>query len=199
MGSKDALIPDFDWLAEARTVNDSWPGPGPNLVNLRPWMERIAGSGHRNLVAATYAAAMLARQHWENWLDRSPEVARESLLDSQPPTEQLAAVARWLESPTAEQKAVALGTVDLTKQLHWFHEEFSDRWFDEPGMWAAESSEYCVLTLAGDPYSPASPADLATIAVACAMNSLRASVDDDIRDPLRVVVDAIRRQLDDAG
>jgi hypothetical protein len=162
-------------------------------------MERLAGSGHRNLVGATFAAASVTRRQWDDWLSRSPDAARESLLESQTPTEQLAAVARWLESPTPEHKALALDTVDLTKQLHWFHEEYSDVWFDEPGMWAIESSEYCVLTLAGDPYSDASPASLATISVSCAVNALRSSEDDDIRESLRVVVDAIRRQLRGAG
>jgi len=162
-------------------------------------MERLADSGHENLVAATYAAATLARRQWDEWLARSPSIALESLLDSQPPTEQLAAVARWLDLRSAEHKTLALATVDLTKQLHWFHEEYSDVWFDEPGMWAIESSEFCVLTLAGDPYSNALPSELAAISVSCALNSLRASADDDIRDSLRIVVDAIRRQLQEMG
>lgn len=199
MASHEGLIPDLDWLAASGDVDDSWLGPGPNLHNLRAWMERLAGSGQPDLVAATFAAASVARLQWDDWLARSPDTARESLLESQPPSEQLAAVARWLESPTAERKALALDTVDLTKQLHWFHEEYSDVWFDEPGMWAVESSEYCVLTLAGDPYSDASPATLATISVSCAVNSLRSSDDDDIRESLRPVVDAIRWRLGGAG
>lgn len=199
MAYDEGLIPDLEWLAAHGGVDDSWLGPGPNLVNVRLWMERLAGGGHRNLVAATFAAASIARRQWDDWLAKRPDYARESLLEAQPPTEQLAAVARWLESPTPEHKALALDTVDLTKQLHWFHEEYSDMWFDEPGMWAVESSEYCVLTLAGDPYSDASPARLATISVSCAVNSLRSSDDDDIREPLRLVADAIRRQLLGAG
>jgi hypothetical protein len=86
--------------------------------------------------------------------------------------------------------------VDLTKQLHWFDEEYRDVWFDEPGMWAIEAIEYCVLTLAGDPHSDDSPATLATTSVACALNSLRTSANDDIRDPLRLVMKAIRSQLE---
>jgi hypothetical protein len=199
MASDDDLIPALDWLAASGDVDDSWLGPGPNLTNVREWMERLAGSGHRNLVAATFAAASVARRRWDEWLARSPDTARESLLESRPPTEQLAAVARWLESPTQEHKALALDSVDLTKQLHWFHEEYSDVWFDEPGMWAVESSEHCVLTLAGDPNSDASPASLATISLSCAVNSLRSSDDDDIRESLRPVVDAIRRRLRGAG
>ena len=198
MPLEDALVPDLEWLAASRSVDGSWLGPGPNLVNLRPWMQRLAVHGHRTVVAATYAAAALARPHWDSWLARSADFARESLLDGRPPTEQLAAVARWLESPTDEHRAHALETVDLTKQLHWFYEEYEDAWFGLPGMWAIESSEYCVLTLAGDPYSHASPPDLATISVSCALNALRPSADDDVRGPLAAVVEAVRRQLNDA-
>lgn len=195
MTPEESLIPELDWLAASVPVDDSWLGPGPALVNLRPWMERLARSGHANLVAATYAAARLACQHWDHWLATSPDVARESILDAQPPTKQLAAVAHWLDSRTAEHKRLALDTVDHTKQLHWFNEEFSDAWFDVPGMWAVESSEYCVLSLTGDPYDDAPPAEFAAISVSCALNSFRTSADDDIRESLGMVVDAIRRQL----
>jgi hypothetical protein len=85
--------------------------------------------------------------------------------------------------------------VDRTKQLHWFHEEYRDVWFDVPGMWAVESSEYCVLSLTGEPYYDVPLAELAAISVSCALNSFRTSVDDDVRDSLAMVVDAIRRQL----
>ena len=182
-----------------READETWLGPSPMLVNLQPWMQQLNTSGHHNLVAATYAAAKVAHPHWDNWLKKSPEIARESILDNQPPTEQLAAVARWLDSPTSEHKKLTLGTVDHTKQLHWFHEEYKDAWFDEPGMWAVESSEYCVLSLAGDPYSSASLATLATISVCCAVNSFRISAEDDIRDSLSIVLNAIRRQLEQAG
>jgi hypothetical protein len=197
MASDEGLTPDLEWLASCGGVDDSWLGPGPILVNLRVWMERLAGSSHQNLVTATFAAASVARRKWDAWLARDPKTATESLLESQSPTEQLAAVDRWLTSPTADLKAIALRTVDLTKQLHWLHDEYRDAWFEEPGMWAVESSEYCVLTLAGDPNSDASPASHATISVSCAINALRASGDDDIRESIRVVVDAIRRQLRD--
>jgi len=195
MAPEEPLIPDLDWLAASGPVDDSWLGPGPAQVNLRPWMERLARSGHANLVAATYAAVRLACRYWDQWLATSPEFARESIPDGQPPTEQLAAVARWLDSPTAEHKDLALGTVDQTKQLHWFHEEFIDAWFNLPCMWAVESSEFCVLSLTGEPYDDLPPAELAAISVSCAVNSFRTSADDDIRDPLAMVVDAIRRQL----
>ena len=190
------LMPDLDWLAMARDGDETWLGPGPMLVNLRPWMERLATSGHRNLVIATHAAARAARQHWDRWLADSREVALESILESQPPDEQLAAVARWLDSPTAENKSRAIKTVDLTKQLHWFHEEYRDAWFDEPGMWAIESSEYCVLSLTGDPHSRQSFAALATIAVWCAINSFRVSAESSIRDSFRLSWTAIRRELE---
>jgi hypothetical protein len=192
-------IPDLDWLAAHRDADESWLGPGPMLINLQPWMERLANSGHRVLVAATYAAALTTCQHWKNWLAKSPDVALESILEAQPPTVQLAAVARWLDSPTAENKSQAINTVDLTKQLHWFHEEYRDAWFEEPGMWAVESSEYCVLSLTGDPYSRESFTSLATISVSCAVNSFRKSADGDIRDSVGIVLDAIRRQLTNAG
>jgi hypothetical protein len=162
-------------------------------------MEGLANTGHEVLVAATYAAAQGACQHWENWLAKSPDVALQSILGSRPPTEQLAAVARWLDSATAGNKSQAIKTVDLTKQLHWFHQEFRDRWFYEPGMWAVESSEYCVLSLTGDPYSRFSLTNLATICVSCAVNSFRKSAEDDIRDFLGIVIDAIRREFADRG
>ena len=193
------VIPELDWLAAHRDADESWLGPGPMLVNLQPWMERLASTGHQVLVAATYSAAQTGCQHWENWHAKSPDVARESILEGKPPTEQLAAVARWLDSPTAENKSNAIKTVDLTKQLHWFHEEYREAWFDEPGMWAVESSEYCVLSLTGDPYSRESLATLATISVSCAVNSFRKSAGGDIRDSLGIVIDAIRRQLAYAG
>lgn len=195
MASDDSLVPDLDWLAASGGVDASWRGPGPNLVNIRKWMERLFVSGHRNLVAATFAAANVALRQWEDWLAIAPDTARESLLESRPPTDQLAAVARWLESPSPEHKALALNTVDLTKQLNWFHVEYRDVWFDQPGMWAIESSEHCVLTLAGDLNSGDSPESLATISVSCAINSLRTSDDDDVRKALQNVVSAIQRQL----
>ena len=190
------LMPDLDWLATACDGDKTWFGPEPILVNLRPWMERLADFGHRNLVIATHAAASAARQHWDRWLIESREVALESILESQPPEEQLAAVTRWLYSPTAENKSLAIKTVNLTKQLHWFHEEYRDAWFNEPGMWAVESSEHCVLSLTGDPYSRESFAALATIAVSCAINSFRPSAESCIRDSLSIVVEAIRRELE---
>jgi hypothetical protein len=193
------VIPELEWLAAHRNADESWFGPGPMLVNLQPWMERLANSGHQVLVSATYAAAQTACQHWEIWLAESPDVALESILENQPPTEQLAAVARWLDSPTAENKSQAINTVDLTKQLHWFHEEYRDAWFDEPGMWAVESSEYCVLSLTGDPYSRDSLTTLATISVSCAVNSFRKSAEADIWDSLGIVIDAIRRRLAHEG
>ena len=125
----------------------------------------------------------------------SRDIALESILDAQPPTEQLAAVARWLKSPTSEHENLAHDTVDHTKQLHWFHEEYCDVWFEEPGMWAVESSEYCVLSLTGDPYGRDTLTELATVSVVCAVNSFRRLPEDRIRDSLSVVVDAIRRQL----
>src|SRR5215472_15597709 len=102
MDHRDALIPDVDCLATSTAVDDSWLGPGPKLVNLRPWLERLSMVGQRTLVAVTYAAAEAARQHWEAWLKKSPGIAMESILEGRPPTEQLAAVKRWLDSPTGE-------------------------------------------------------------------------------------------------
>lgn len=199
MALDEALIPELEWLATSLAPDESWLGPGPMLVNLQPWMQRLYNSGHRNLVATTYAAAKMARQHWDNWLVKSPDIALESILDNQPPTEQLATVAGWLDSPSSEHKNLALESVGHTKQLHWFHEEYEDVWFDEPGMWAVESSEYCVLSLTSDPYAPTSLATLATISVSSAINSFRTSAEDDIQDSLSVLVDAIRRQLEQAG
>jgi hypothetical protein len=199
MVDDDSLIPDLDWLAASCDPDDTWHGPGPMLLNLQPWMEHLYTSGHGNLVAATYAAAETARSHWDTWLARSRNVALESILDAQPPTGQLAAVRRWLDSPTDEHKTLAIDTIDLTKQLHWFDEEYGDVWFDEPGMWAVESSEYCVLSLTGAPDSQDTLATFATISVSCAVNSFRTSADDDIRNSFAVVLAAIRRQLTNAG
>jgi len=189
------VVPEFDWLAANRDADESWLGPGPMLVNLQPWMEQLAVAGPRVLVGAMYAAAQAACRHWDAWLARSPDDARDSILEGRPPTEQLAAVAGWLTSPTETNRTRALDTVDLTKQLHWFHEEYCDRWFDEPGIWAVESSEQCVLSLTGDPYSQQSRTSLATVAVSCAVNSFRNSAKADIRDPLKIVIDSIRRQF----
>lgn len=194
MDHSHVVIPELDWLATSCEVDDSWLGPGPQLVNIQPWMERLVDAGHHTLVRATYAAAQAACQHWDKWMIASLDTVSDSIL-TQEPLEQLAAVARWLDSPTIEQKALALKTVDHTKQLHWFHEEYDDVWFDQPGMWAIESSEYCVLSLTGDPYSPDSLAELATTAIVCAVNSFRASARDDIRVSLSIVIDAIRRQF----
>lgn len=190
------MIPDIDWLAVSGDADNSWYGPGPVLVNLRTWMEQLQSDGHYKLVAATYAAAKVALPHWESWLARSPDVAIESILDGQPPTSQLAAVSRWLNAPNDENKRLALETVDRTKQLHWFDEEFKDAWFQEPGMWAVESSEHCVLSLTGDPYASVSLAALATIAVSCAVNSFWGSAEQSIRDSLSTVVNAIRSELE---
>lgn len=190
------LLPDLEWLTESREVDASWPGPGPMLVNLNVWMEQLASVGPWYLVAATYAAVHQARQHWDAWLRESPEIALESLVDSQPPTRQLEAVAKWLATPSDQHKQRALDTVDLTKQLHWFHEEYGDVWFDEPGMWAAESSEFCVLSLTGDPYSSMSTSTLATISVACAINSFRRTIKDDVRQPISVILAAVDQQFE---
>jgi len=193
------LSPEFDWLAETGDADDSWFGPGPMLVNLQHWMDRLAATSHRHLVLATYAAAQTSHPHWDKWLADSPNIAHESILDARTPTEQLAAVAHWLDTPTEENKSDAQETVDLTKQLHWYHEEYEDVWFDEPGMWAVESAEHCVLSLTGDPYSSLTLTNLATIAVSCAVNSFRRSLGDSIRAALRSVVDAIADQFAEAG
>lgn len=198
MAHQDTLIPDLDWLVTSADLDDSWLGPGPKLVNLRPWMDRLGAHGHRTLVAATYAAAEVARQHWDAWFMASPDIAMESIVDGQPPTEQLAAVKRWLNSPTVLHKNSAFDTVDHTNQLHWFDEEYRDVWFDEAGMWAVESSEYCVLSLTGDPYSKDSVEALATLSVACAINSFRKSAEHEIRDAVSAIAEAIRRQLEEA-
>lgn len=192
---QDSLIPDLDWLATTLAPDDSWLGPGPMLASLRPWMDRLGSKGHRTLVAATYGAAETARQQWDSWLIKSRGTAMESILDGQPPPEQLGAVKRWLTSPTDEHKRLALDTVDLTKQLHWFHEEYCDVWFDEPGMWAVESSEYCVFSLTRDPYSNDSVESHATICVACAINAFRTSADEPVRNALSIVIAGIRREL----
>jgi len=195
MADHNPFIPERHWLTETSTPDDLWEGPGPMLVNLHPWMERLHASSHRYLVTATHAAAHAALRYWESWLAASTEYALESILDAQPPNVQLAAVSRWLEVPTETHKKQAFATVDHTKQLHWYHEEYEETWFDEPGMWAVESSEYCALSLTGDPYSPATFADLATISVMCAVNSFRGSREDDVRDAAFIVFDAIRAAL----
>ena len=59
------LIPDIDWLAASAASDDSWLGPGPKLVNIRPWMDSLASKGDRILVGATYGAAEVALQHWD--------------------------------------------------------------------------------------------------------------------------------------
>jgi hypothetical protein len=128
----------------------------------------------------------------------SRDIALESMLDGQPPTEQLAAVRRWLDSPTDAHKNLTFATVDHTKQLHFFHEEFCNIWFDNPGMWAVESSEYCVLTLTKDPYSRDSIESLATISVMCAINTFRKSVEHPVREALSAVTGGIQRQLEQA-
>jgi hypothetical protein len=189
------LIPDLEWLAVAAGVDDSWLGPGPRLVNLRPWINRLYANGHRTLVAATYAAAEAACKHWDAWLIASPEIAMQSTLDGRPPPEQLAAVKRWLDAPNAKHKDLVSATVDHTKQLHWFHEEYRDVWFDEAGIWAIEASEYCALTVTGDPYRRESIESFATISIACAVNSFRKSAEHEIRSALAIVVAAIGRQF----
>ncbi|MFN3151923.1 hypothetical protein [Bremerella sp.] len=189
-------IPELSWLTETSEQDDSWYGPGPALVNLHSWMQRLFDTDHRCVVTATYAAASVSLPHWESWFESSPEFAIESIVDGQPPTVQLAAVSNWLNAPTSEYKNQAFETVDHTKQLHWFHEEYEDSWFDYPGMWSVEASDFCVLSLTGDPYSPASIVDLAIISVMCAINSFRNSIDDDIRDPAIVVLNAIRAALE---
>ena len=75
MASEVALVPELDWLAASGPVDDSWLGPGPAQVNLRPWMERLARVGHANLVAATYAAARLACRQWDHWLAAKANLA----------------------------------------------------------------------------------------------------------------------------
>ncbi|WDI40853.1 hypothetical protein [Bremerella sp. P1] len=193
------LIPELKWLAETAVPDDSWAGPGPMLVNLHPWMERLHASSHRHLVIATHAAARTALVHWENMLAASPEESLEAILDGQPPTSQLAAVECWLQQPTEEHKNNAFETVDHTKQLYWFHEEYEEVWFKHPGMWAVESSEFCVSSLTGDPYSSASQATLATISVSCAINSFRTSPDDDVLEAASIVFEAIRAALEAAA
>ena len=162
-------------------------------------MEHLAARGRRNLVAAAYAAATQARPQWEIWFATSPDYALESLLENRPPPEQLAAIARWLDDPTPEHEARALATVDLTKQFHWFHDDYADVWFTEPGMWAIEASSCCVLTLTGDPYSQVSPASFATLSISCALNAFRRSAADNIRQPLKTILDAIRVQFQKRG
>lgn len=104
-------IPDFNWLAKTHDADDSWLGSGPMLVNLQQWMNQLATSSHRHLVVATFAAAQTSKLYWDKWLLESPNIACESILDSQPPTKQLAAVATWLDNPTQENKSNAQQTI----------------------------------------------------------------------------------------
>ena len=177
----ESPIPDLNWLTATEDTDESWLGPGPKLCNLRPWIDALASHGKYTLVAATYAAAKAASHYWDAWLAADQQIAMESILDGDTPTKQLAAVKCWLAAPTDSNKAAAFDTVDHTKQLHWFHEEYSDVWFDEPGMWAVESSEFSVLTITGDPYSSDSLESHATLSILCAINAFRKRDDADLR------------------
>jgi len=194
----ESLVPELDWLTVTEDTDESWLGPGPKLCNLRRWIDTLSSHDGRTLVAATYAAAKKASQFWDAWLAADEQMAMESLLDGDTPSKQLAAVRCWLTTPTDSNKAAAYNTVDHTKQLHWFHEEYSDVWFDEPGMWAVESSEFCVLSLTGDPYSPDSLESHAALSILCAINAFRKRDDTDLRDPISRVRTAVQRQLENA-
>jgi hypothetical protein len=194
----ETMIPDLDWLTATEEADESWLGPGPKLCNLRPWVDTLASHGGQTLVAATYAAAKTASLYWDEWLAADEQIAIESILDGDTPTKQLAAVRNWLTAPTDSNKATAYKTVDHTKQLHWFHEEYRDDWFDEPGMWAVESSEFCVLSLTGDPYSYHSLESHATLSILCAINALRKPNDKVLRDSISTIRTEIQRQLENA-
>jgi len=189
------LIPEFNWLAKTHNAEEAWIGPPPALTNLPIWMNQLAAADRQYLVRATYAAAQTACIHWEQWFAKSPEFALESISNSRPPTEQLVAVSNWLACPTQENLFSAKQTVDRTKQLHWYDFEYQDIWFSEPGMWAAESAEHCVMALVGVPYDPLPTANLATLSISCAINAFRTSLTGDIQGPLRLVWQAISDQL----
>lgn len=173
MTPRESLIPELHWLSAFEDQDDSWPGPGPKLKNLSAWIDTLACNGHSTLVAAAYAAASTASRHWDLWIAADEEEAIESILDSDTPTNQLAAVSAWLTAPTEANREAALCTVDLTKQIRWFDDQFSDVWFDQPGMWAAEASENCVLSLTGDPHSSISRESFALLSILCSINAFR--------------------------
>ena len=193
------LLPNLDWLADTTETDESWPGPGPKLRHLQTWMDQLLKTDHRQLVLVTWCAATIAVQHWKNWVTESPEFATDSLCDSSPPDEQLAAVEQWMTAPTKDRSDNAIRMVDLTKQLHWFHDEFRETWFKYPGMWAAESSEFCVLSLTGDPYSKCDRASEGAISVSCAINSFRRSAGCDVREPLSQILSLVSQQQERAG
>lgn len=108
-------------------------------------------------------------------------------------------VRRWLISGTDEHKRLALETVDRTKQLHWFHEEYCDVWFDEPGMWAIESSEHCVLSLATGIDEDGAAKSHALLSIAFAIHSFRSAPEDSVRDAVSKVAAGVRRGLREGG
>ena len=188
--------PDISWLAESIAPDDDWPGPGPALPNLRSWINQVARSSHHSLVFLSSHAARCALPHWQSWHNVSPDLAIESISESQPPPDQLALVSDWLSDPSDSRIHFAHESVDHTKQLHWFHDDYADTWFNYPGMWAAESSEFCVLTLTGDRYSGCSFSELALISVACAINSFRRSESDGAKDAIRLIAGTLQNQND---
>ena len=191
----ELLNPEFfDWMSVKEDADESWRGPGPKLSNLRPWVDTLVSEGRHTLVAATYAAARAACDYWEPWLAAQHQMT----IDGYTPTKQLAAVERWLSDPTDSNKATAYDTVDDTKQLSWICEEFRPVWFAEPGWWAVESSENCVLSLTGDPASAGSHGSYAALSIACAINALRKRDGDDLSVALSTVLTAILRQFDEA-
>lgn len=193
------LLPDLEWLACTTEADDSWFGPGPKLIHLQPWMDQLNATDHRQLVLVTWCAASAAAQYWDKWVAESPKFATDSLGNSQPPEKQLAAVDQWLTNPTKSDADDAVKTVDLTKQLYWFHEEYRETWFKYPGMWASESSEFCVLSLTGVPYSKCSYATYAAISVACAVNSFRSSESNGVREPLSQILRFVTEYRHRAG
>lgn len=188
----ELLNPEFfDWMSATEYPDESWPGPGPKLSTLRTWVDTLVSDGRHTIVAATYAAAKTACDYWDTWLAAQQQIIHEGFT----PTKHLEAVERWLSDPTDSNKASAYDTLNVYNQLSWICEEFRPVWFDKPGQWAVESSEFCVLSLTDDSISTACQSLNGTLSILCAINAFRKRDGDDLRVPLGTVLTAILGQF----
>ena len=199
--SAELLYPDVHLLAQPGTKpNEDWIGPGPPLTNFTGWLEKLSGFGHVNLVKAALGASLVALPKWEEFYRKEKETALDSLLEGAPPDKQLEYVEEWIENPSDYHLSMVRSSIDETKQLYWFHEEYEDVWFDRPGMWAVEACEFCALTLVYGFedifHSGETAADQAIVCAVCSLNSMRTSAENVDTSLFEKIVVSIRKQFE---
>lgn len=196
---RELLSVDIDWLAEvdeSEFALDDWRnGPGPPIPHIYEWIDQLIRLGNRTAIEVAAAAAQASFPIWRDWVATDPTNAIRPLGGPASPEEQIHAVRVWLRDGDDEAAECACRLADLTIQTHWYHVEYEDQWFDlNPGVWTAESAQFCVESLNAvrcgtNVFGPL------VIAVLSAVNAFRTGKTDSWTSALNSVLTAVRTEL----